>query len=345
MNLEDEILNCHTTTDRSDRKDLITTWEEKEIDRSEVKEVFSVIFRTRGCSWSYLGGCSMCGYYTDTNPDIKDEDLEKQLDEALDRYNDQPIVKIYTSGSFFDEREVSGNIAEKILDRFDSEKTLIESRPEFIKKKKLKDFSELTDRRLEVAIGLESSQDFVLKRCINKGFTFDSYKRAVKRVKDEDGLVRTYLLLKPPFLTEREAIQDTLKSIDKVSNKSDIISINPVNVQRGSLVEHLWYRNVYRPPWLWSLIQVIKKASLDTTLVSSKAGLGSDRGPHNCGDCDYDIIDKIDQFNLTQDKSVLDEVSTDCGCKTKWEKEKEIGNYLFFRGDPGILSNRYAGYI
>jgi len=344
MNLENEILNCHKKSERSDRKDLITTWEEREIDRSEVKDVFSVIFRTRGCSWSYLGGCSMCGYYTDTNPDIKKEDLEDQLDSALGRYEGQPIVKIYTSGSFLDEREVSNDIAEKILDDFDSEKTLIESRPEFIKKKKLKNFSELTEN-LEIAIGLESANDFVLKRCINKGFTFDGYKKAIKRVKDIDGLVRTYLLLKPPFLTEKEAVQDTLQSIEKVSGLSDIISINPVNVQRGSLVEHLWYKNVYRPPWLWSLVEVLKKAELDTTLVSSKAGLGSERGPHNCDDCDDEIIDKIDRFNLTQDKSILEGLSIDCSCRTKWEKEKELGNYLFFRGDPDILSNRYAGYI
>lgn len=344
MNLENEILSCHTKNERSERKDLITTWEEREIYKSEVRDVFSVIFRTKGCSWSYLGGCSMCGYYTDTNQDIKDEHLEEQLSSALERYDDHPILKIYTSGSFLDDRELSNDIAEKILDSFDSEKTLIESRPEFIKKKKLKEFSDLTNQ-LEVAIGLESTDDFVLKRCINKGFTFDGYKGAVKRVKDIGGLVRTYLLLKPPFLTEKEAINDTLKSIDKVTELSDIISINPVNVQRGSLVENLWYKNVYRPPWLWSLVQVLKEARFDTTLVSSKAGLGSDRGPHNCGNHDDEIIDTIDRFNITQDKSVLEEVPTDCSCRLKWKKENELANYLFFRGDPGILSNRYAGYI
>jgi len=208
----------------------------------------------------------------------------------------------------------------------------------------LKEFSELTNQ-LEIAIGLESADDFVLKRCINKGFTFEGYRRAVKRVKEIDGLVRTYLLLKPPFLTEKEAIQDTLKSIDKVTELSDIVSINPVNVQRGSLVEHLWYRNVYRPPWLWSLVQVLKGARLETNLVSSKAGLGSDRGPHNCGNHDDEIIETIERFNLTQDKSILEDIPKECSCKAKWEKEKELGNYLFFRGDPGILSNRYAGYI
>ncbi|MFW6375689.1 MAG: archaeosine biosynthesis radical SAM protein RaSEA [Thermoplasmatota archaeon] len=344
MNLENEILTCHTKNERSDRKDLITSWDEREIYKGEVRDVFSVIFRTRGCSWAYLGGCSMCGYYTDTNPDIKDEDLEKQISEALERYDDQPIVKIYTSGSFFDEREVSYSIAEKILDSFDTEKTLIESRPEFITKKKMKNFSELTNK-LEVAVGLESANDFVLKRCINKGFTFKGYKKAAERVKENDALLRTYLLLKPPFLTESEAIQDTLESIDKVTDLSDIISINPVNVQRGSLIEHLWYKNVYRPPWLWSLVEVLKKSRLDTILVSSKAGLGSDRGTHNCEECDDEIIDKIDQFNISQDKSILDEIKYTCNCMDEWELSKEIGNYLFFRGDPGILSNRYAGYI
>jgi len=355
MSLHQEIRSCHQRTDRSDRKDLVTSWKEKELYRGEVKDAFSVIFRTKGCFWAYESGCSMCGYYTATNPDITRNDLEEQLNEALDRYEGEEIIKIYTSGSFLDEDELPKEIGLEILNSFDAEKTLIESRPQFVKGDGLKDYEEAVDQ-LEVALGLESADDFVLKNSINKGFTFSDYKRAVKTAHDNGCSIRTYLLLKPPFLTEKEAIQDVIDSVDKIEpllEENDIISINPVNVQNGSLAERMWYRDEYRPPWLWSIVDVLKNIDKDIeqTVVVSNAGLGSRRGAHNSGidneqcDCDQRIIDKINEFNLQQDTDILDELPYDCPCYPLWKKEKELAPYLHYRGDLHILSNRHAGYI
>ncbi|MGM0510068.1 MAG: archaeosine biosynthesis radical SAM protein RaSEA [Thermoplasmatota archaeon] len=355
MSLHQEIRNCHQRTDRSTKRDLVTSWKEKELYKSEIKDAFSVIFRTKGCFWAYESGCSMCGYYTATNPDITKEDLEEQLNEALDRYDGEDMVKIYISGSFLDEDELPKDIGLDILKSFDAEKILIESRPQFVKRDELKDYDDAVDQ-LEIALGLESANDFVLKNSINKGFTFSDYKKAVETAHDNGCSIRTYLLLKPPFLTEKEAILDTVNSIEQIRpilEDDDIISINPVNVQNGSLAERMWYRDEYRPPWLWSIVDVLKKIDNDIgqTIVVSNAGLGSRRGAHNSDldneqcDCDQQIIDKINEFNLQQDTEVLDELPYDCPCYPLWRKEKELAPYLHYRGDVDILSNRHAGYI
>ncbi len=343
MNLEKHIKEAHKKGSRSHRKDLVACWKEKEPLEKEKEpvEAFSVIFRTRGCYWAYASGCSMCGYHTDTNPNIDKKDLEDQLQEALSEYDGEKIVKIYTSGSFLDEKELEQSMAVDILESFEAEKTVIESRPGFIDLKKVKHYSKKVDG-LEVAIGLESADDFVLKNCINKGFTFDNYDKKVRLI-SELVSIRTYLLLNPPFLLEREAIEDVKKSVEKIKDLTDVVSINPVNVQSGSLVEKLWWRKNYRPPWLWSIIEVLKDMD-DPIVFISKAGMGSKRGAHNCGECDDLIKDMIHNFNLTQDRSLLSSVP-DCRCKKRWSLENEIEPSLFFRGTPKLLSDRYTGYL
>lgn len=343
MGLKSEIRRHYRRTSRSDRKDLIANWDEEEYHEEEIKKVFSVIFRTKGCYRCYSAGCSMCGYYTDTNPDIDDEDIEEQLNEALSYYEGQKIVKIYTSGSFMDEKEIDDKTALKILKSFDADKIVIETRPEFTDKNRIKRFSKAVDE-LEVALGLESANDFVLQNCINKGFTFQDYKDCVDKISDLVS-IRTYLLLKPPFLTEKEAIEDLRNSIRKISDITDMISINPVNIQKGTLLEELWHRDLYSPPWLWSLVEVLSSLNgSKVPIVVSKAGLGSERGAANCENCDDEVIELLEEFNRSQDLDLMNKLSS-CSCKDRWKLEKEIAPYLHFRGSSKILRDRYTGYV
>ncbi|MFO7793294.1 MAG: archaeosine biosynthesis radical SAM protein RaSEA [Candidatus Saliniplasma sp.] len=347
MDILKEIEKCKSRTSRSDRRDLVSSWTERELYQGELKDVFSVIFRTTGCSWNRASGCTMCGYYTDTNPAITHDDLADQFQEFSDKYSGEEIVKIYTSGSFFDEDEIPQEFAVKVLNFLDAEKVVVETRPQFITSDRLQRFSSEV-KKLEVAIGLESSNNFVLKNCINKGFKLENYLEKRDLVFDNQSLLRTYLLLKPPFLTEKEAMKDLTNSIELVSHLDNIISINPVNVQRGSLLEKLWNERTYRPAWLWSLLKVISVVDdMDSTVISSTVGLGSERGAHNCGECDTEIVELIREFNLTQDvepiKSRLN--GPECSCYQRWRKELQIEPYLNFRGRVGILSDRYAGYV
>ncbi|MFO8109892.1 MAG: archaeosine biosynthesis radical SAM protein RaSEA [Thermoplasmata archaeon] len=326
---------------RSSKTDLVTTWHGEEILNGNPAGTFAIIFRTRGCSWSYRSGCTMCGYHTDTNPGVKEQDLVRQLGEAVDRYRGEDIVKIYTSGSFFDTNEIPESLASTILSSFDSELTVVETRPEYVSREVLNSMCGHVNT-LEVAIGLESANDFVLEHSINKGFTYQNYVTARDKVLQEGARLRTYLLLKPPFLTEDEAIQDTINSVNAVYHPENTISINPVNVQRYSPLESLWRRKLYRPPWLWSLIEVIKNT--DKNMVISNAGLGSVRGAHNCGRCDRTVVDVLRKFNITQDRDVLEDIPQ-CSCKENWKAQNRLEPYMYFRGNPEILSHRYAGYV
>ncbi len=290
-------------------------WKEKERIGENLEDCLTAIITTRGCSWRK---CYMCSYWSESRA-LSYEFLKSQLDEVLDKLGEIRILKVFTSGSFLDEREIPGELRAYFLDRcreLGVKKLIIESRPEFIDSKKLIDFRGL---QVEVGIGLETANDFIREHCINKGFSFSDFTKTAEILKREGFRVKCYLLLKPPFLSEREAIVDLLESAEKVRNLADVISINLTNIQKGTLVERLWEKGLYRPPWLWSALEVLRNVSGD--IICDPVAGGKIRGPHNCGRCDREIVSAIRLFSLTQDKSLLD---VDCSCRKIWLKALEL---------------------
>ena len=121
--------------------------------------------------------------------------------------------------------------------------------------------------------------------------------------------------LKPPFLTEKQAISDLKCSLDAVAPFTDVASINPVNVQKGTLVEEMFFKGFYRPPWYWSLFEVLSsKYPVET--VSYPSGGGSSRGIHNCKRCNNTAKKTLDTFNIEKDPSIFEHVT--CSCKDEW---------------------------
>lgn len=227
------------------------------------------------------------------------------------------MVKLYTSGSFLDPKEIPLEMREEVFSSFPQiQRLLFESRPEFINEENLVG---LPEGRYAVALGLESADDEVLERSIGKGFRKDDYLRAANLLRSKGVPVRTYLLLKPPFLTEAQAMADLEHSIGFAQELSESISINPMNVQAGTMVEDMWKRGDYRPPWLWTLVEVLKDSPRRAGLriMSSPSGGGTIRGAHNCGKCDRKVLDAIERFSLSQDPQTLD--GLDCECKKEWE--------------------------
>ena len=311
-------------TEGSDRRESPQAiWKEYDAVDGRGVSALVVIFRTVGCWWSRKQGCLMCGYnQAASEAGIGEEQLLKQLEAAKSKFQGEEMVKIYTSGSFLDEREIPLAVRERILLEFSTcNRILFESRPEFVTEESL---STLPADRIEIALGLESANDLVLRKCINKGFDVSDYERAAALIKGKGMNVRTYLLLKPPYLTERQAMTDTLLSIDFACRFSDSISINPVNVQRDTMVESLFRRGDYRPPWLWTLVEVLRqgRSKTDVRVFSSPSGAGTPRGAHNCGKCDGGVIAAIERFAFSQDLKELEDL--DCECKSRWRAQLEL---------------------
>ena len=94
----------------NDSKKPVKYWSGIDFFKNKKVEVFVIILRTRGCSWSIKSGCSMCGYFNDSLwKKLNQKDIIFQFEKAMDKYNGEKVVKIFNSGSFFDNQEINNN--------------------------------------------------------------------------------------------------------------------------------------------------------------------------------------------------------------------------------------------
>jgi radical SAM enzyme (TIGR01210 family) len=311
----------------------VRCWSEKDVLNGKVVDAYVIILRTRGCSWMLTSGCTMCGYFNDSMfIAVSEKDLRSQFEKAMQTYKDEKIVKLFTSGSYLDPHEIPVPVQHEILSVLNerAEKISVESRPEYVTEKRLAAIQKIVaSKEFEIGIGLETSNNLVREKAINKGFTFQKYKKATTLLKKHTMSVKTYVLLKPPFLTEREALNDCIQTTRDIASSTDVLSLNPTNIQRHTVVEYLWKRNQYRPPWLWSIVEYLQQSKniTDAYVKCDVVGGGSRRGAHNCGICDHKVLNAIEEFSLTQKDDVFKDLT--CDCKEKWRDQLDLESLSF----------------
>jgi hypothetical protein len=130
-------------------------------------------------------------------------------------------------------------------------------------------------------------------------------------------------------LTEKESLNDCINTAKDTSSCTDLLSLNPTNIQRHTVVEYLWKRNQYRPPWLWSIVEFLQQSTsiTDAFVKCDVVGGGSTRGPHNCGVCDTKVLHAIEEFSLTQKKEVFNGLS--CSCQEQWRDQLDLESLSF----------------
>jgi radical SAM enzyme (TIGR01210 family) len=304
----------------------LACWKGKDAYTGSVFTTLTVIFRTGGCAWNR---CRMCGYrherYHGLSGDALADRIIRQVNwvKANFRDDEYQMLKIFTSGSFFDPEEVPPPVRDAVAAAFRGKLVIAETRPEYVTTDAISEFIAGIDdgtweKPLYVAMGLETTDDGIREKSIDKGFTFADFTGAADRARAGGAGVKTYLMMKPPFLTEQEAIDDMHRSIREAAPWSDMISMNLCTVQSRTEVERYWKQGAYRPPYLWSVIAVLLDAG--PHVLCDPVGGGSVRGPHNCGTCDHEIIGALADYSLTADRSLLRAVAeTDCTCKKEWE--------------------------
>ncbi len=293
-----------------------------------------VVIPTRGCTWalSKNGGCSMCGYINDSSRDQSipvDNILDKIRNFLKSTNPDKSVeIRLFNSGSFFDNLDVPEDLRKRIISLINNysnvKKLIVESRPQYLIKfvEVIKEVKKSLDPiELEIGVGLESSNDAILRDCWNKGTTLEKYEIGVQKIRSLDIRIKSYILIKPPFLTERESIIDAIKTTRKaIEIGTDVISYNPCNVQNGTLVHYLYNQDRYQPPWLWSvllILRTIRDEFPDLEIICEPNAAGKPRGAHNCGKCDKLVLNLIDK--VIQNTDVPTDLSEVCSCFLKWQ--------------------------
>ena len=309
----------------------------------------TVILRSKGCAWWWKSGCTFCGYFNDVRDDVSAEDMFSQWEFAkktTNQFEDCGMVKVYTSGTFFEDRENPPEWQDLVL-RETAQMGLhlvVEAQAQMCTPEKI---SWVAERHpgCTVAIGLEAYDDRVLRFHVNKGFTTKQWHSAVQMLRDNNLRVKTYLLFKPPFMSEGDALVHTTSWLTKVAPYSDEVSVNPMNIQKNTIVDRLFRNKEYRPPWLWSLVEMILRSHENLgddscrIIVHPTAG-GKIRGAHNCGECDSEVVAAIERYSVSGDTEEFSNLA--CSCKSHWRAEIDndssfpmpLGFGTFRRGNP-----------
>lgn len=308
-------------------------------------------FRTRGCRFAQTGTCVMCDYGKGPRTTGAEDMVEfvrhglGALPEGLYHLLVSPI------GSFFDTWEVPLQAQRAILRQMagtDIETFAFESRAETIAEEAIAQCRlGLENRGLKVYLGLESADPWISKYCINKALSMDSFEQAVRILRQHDVVTSANVLLGAPFLSPLEAIEDVLQSISWAFAKGiDECNLFPTHVKEWTLLHWLSQRNLYSPPSLWSLVEVLRRVGPEVACSKIKFSWYKTYGstnvvypPITCSACLSDVIYCLDLFYETNDYAWIDRlVSFDCRCKDAWRSQLEA------RPSMSLLARASAAY-
>lgn len=202
--------------------------------------------------------CLMCDLWRNTTSmPLPEGAIPHQIEYALGKLPPVKHVKLYNSGSFFDRKAVYESDYEAIAKLISNFKTVIvESHPAFIGDSCLK-FSEMINGKLQVAMGLEIASDEMLSR-LNKKLTLDQFGKAAEFLTGNGISFRTFILLRPPYLSEEEGIHQAERSLDFAFGAgSECCIIIPVRAGNGAM-DSLEKMGLFNPPSIRSLEKVLE---------------------------------------------------------------------------------------
>lgn len=292
-------------------------------------------FLTTGCIHDAQGGCVMCNY----GKGSKGFDCQSILGELQHITKSLPWefedFLLTSSGSILDKREVSEELRiglRNLLKDIKTRRFIIESRSDTISDSGI-DFlkSILPSSEKYIEIGMESSNDWILKHCVNKNSTFAEFKKATNKIHGRGVKVVANIGIGFPFMSERANVEETIKSVkDAIGIGVDSIVLFPYHIKTGTVLEDLYQKKLYQSISMWAMIEVLgslTKEELTKVQISwYKDYFGKEKSyiqhsPSTCPSCWESVMELLDQYRYTQDYDCMKRLyEFPCQCHEQWRK-------------------------
>lgn len=243
--------------------------------------------------------CLMCDLWKNTTDEpVPAGAIPEQIHYALSRLPLTKHLKLYNSGSFFDNRAIPADdyrIIARLVENFDT--VTVESHPVFIGNHTLR-FRDLIKPSLQVAMGLETVHPDILPK-LNKKMDLADFGKSVTFLSAHGITSRAFILLRPPFLSEEEGILWAKRSIEHAFSLGVAICIViPVRSGNGAL-DILTGGRHFEEPEIKSLESVIEYGiGLESGLVF--ADLWDIERFSSCDKCLEMRRKRLKQMNLNQ---------------------------------------------
>jgi radical SAM enzyme (TIGR01210 family) len=223
----------------------------------DLQPVNTIFLTSKECGFK----CLMCDLWKNTLTGATPPGtILKQIDYALARLPGADVIKLYNSGNFFDQKAIPQADYPGIVERLRPySKVIVENHPKLCGEACL-EFSDKLNGVLEIAMGLETIHPDVLPR-LNKQMTTEDFKQAAAFLTRHKIDVRAFVLLNPPYLTNRqENIQWTLKTVQfAFESGAGYCAIIPTRSGNG-IMEVLYGQGHYLPPSLDMLEEVFESS-------------------------------------------------------------------------------------
>ena len=236
------------------------------------------------------------------------------------------IVCLYSPGSVLDSSEISQIELEKIIleikNYFNPQKIILEVRPELVNRNALIAIKNIAKEIIiEVCMPLESS-NHQTRKLIGKTFSNNKFQKAVSCIKESGCVFSTTLVLKPPGLSEYEAIIDIRNSLSWLTELIPYrVIIEPIMVYEGTKLGELFFAEQYQPSWLWSIYAAMEFSSINSIEVGGEFFYPSPIAiSHNCGNCSKIIENYLRHTNWGLIKSQGRNIEL-CQCVFDWLDE------------------------
>jgi radical SAM enzyme (TIGR01210 family) len=269
--------------------------EEERSAAGEVVPVATVFLTNRECPWR----CLMCDLWRNT---LAEETpvgaIRSQIDYALERLPPARQVKLYNSGSFFDRKAIRVEDHAAIASRVAGfERVIVECHPALVGPDCFK-FRDRLSGRLEVAMGLETVQTEILQK-LNKRMTVETFAAAAERLRENDVDLRVFILVRPPFMAEEEAVEWAERSLDFAFDcGATAASLIPTRGGNGAM-EELAASGEFAPPRLATMEAV---AAYGISLGRGRVfvDLWDLRRNARCETCCERRVERLHAMNLRQ---------------------------------------------
>lgn len=305
-----------------------------------------VWYPSTACRWSASGGCTMCNFGA-SQDNLPQATVMAETDAVLDRLS-SGLQGIFFApgGSFFNKSELALETRHALsvsLKRFPFLRMVgVETRPSYIKHDMLMSFVETLPATVQyfvVGMGLESITPAVREVAVNKGNDLPAIRTAIDAIHkaNETSTVRIgfelYVLLKPPLMSEGEAIDDAVTSIEwAIAQGADTVGLFVNVVKDNTLCYHLSQQTNedfpfrYRPAWWYSAFEVLRRLTPESAgrvqVLGPTSEIKGVMGPRSCDLCGEFLSGTITAWNYYRDQNLLDQVEFyTCTCKDEWMKE------------------------
>jgi archaeosine synthase beta-subunit len=253
--------------------------------------------------------CLMCDLWKNTTDQpVEAGHIPGQIEWVLEQMPAVKHLKLYNSGSFFDNRAIPTQDYQRIASILKDFKTVIvESHPKFIGGDTL-NFRKMLKPEIQVAIGLETVNPAILK-ALNKQMTLEDFRKSVSFLTEIGISSRAFVLHRPPFLTESEGIYWAERSIDfAFSAGVECCTIIPVRAGNGAM-DLLMQKGDFNPPDIHSL-ETVLEYGIGLNAGRVFADLWDLGQFSSCKDCFIQRAERLSTMNLTQ--KIADKIKCTC---------------------------------